>query len=135
MLLVLALVRAAVLVPALGVTATQMGSPVAAMCALTVLLGLSNGYLTALTMTLAPSFTSSRGLQGVVGGDQTSNRGSMVDSTAEIESLVRGSDPEQGGCHGDEEEDASLAEELCVLCLIGGLSTGALLSWFWLLFT
>ena len=67
-----------------------------------------NRYLTALVMTLTPSFAhnlSPDWLRRDVGGCPRIDQG------------------------GSSEE---MAEELCVLSLMGGLSTGALLSWAWL---
>ena len=69
-------------------------------------------------MTLAPSYARQRDLlTGSTGHGSASGRGGAADIGGE-------------GVHLD---SGLVAEELCVLSLVGGLAVGALLGWVWLL--
>ncbi|GAX81283.1 hypothetical protein CEUSTIGMA_g8715.t1 [Chlamydomonas eustigma] len=147
LLLAAAAARTIVLLPLMVVSAVQE-APVYIMALQTTLLGITNGYLTALTMTLAPSYaaqifagvsssrisTASRplvvsqaGYQRVSsdGGDQqhpaVGGVGLLQSSSAGVEVDVSGHDG-----------DGMMAEELSVLSLVSGLTVGAIMSWVWL---
>lgn len=77
-----------------------------------ICLFIQSRYLTALVMTLTPLFAHYP-TDYQLGRD-------LADGQVTMHDMGEGSTEE-------------MAEELCVLCLIGGLSTGALLSWAWLL--
>jgi hypothetical protein len=159
---VIAVLRAFILVPLVALTARSTSSssgPISLMIALTIVLGITNGYLTSISLTLVPLYASEsisvRQLSSQLGAhemDQASMSpprqlrqgssggpglfgGSPLFSTASQETVTDGAPslPKINIVHMTNEEAAMQAEELAVISIAFGLAVGAILSWVWLI--
>ena len=129
------------------------------MIVLTIVLGITNGYLTSISLTLAPLYASEsisvrqlssqlgaheidpaslspprQLLQGYPGGTGLFG-GSPLFSTALQETVTDGAPslPKINIVQMTNEEAAMQAEELAVISIAFGLALGAILSWVWLI--
>jgi hypothetical protein len=163
---VIAVLRAFILVPLIALTARSTSSssgPLSLMIVLTIVLGITNGYLTSISLTLVPLYASEsisvrqlssqlgaheidpaslsptrQLLQGYPGGTGLFG-GSPLFSTASQETVTDGAPtggpslPKINIVQMTNEEAAMHAEELAVISIAFGLALGAILSWVWLI--
>lgn len=160
---VIAVLRAVIMVPLIASTARSTSSsagPLSLMFALTVILGTSNGYLTALSLTLVPLYASesitARQLSSQLGAHEIESPPSSSPPRPEghPSGLFGGSplfapspfpSPMEVSSEGapglplinvvqmTTAEAEMQAEELAVICIAFGLALGAILSWVWLI--
>ena len=161
----IAVLRALLLIPLIALTArstsSSSGRTLALMILLTCILGVSNGYLTALSLTLAPlyatqSLTTRQLSVGAINQETYYSSPSRPERppVGPVGSLFNGSplfSPSQETPLSDPNPEPGLpiiesldlkmttevateqAEELAVISIAFGLAAGALLSWLWLI--
>ncbi|KAG1666696.1 hypothetical protein FOA52_013608 [Chlamydomonas sp. UWO 241] len=126
-ILAAAMIRVFLILPPLLLAAIH-NAHAGIMSALVLVLGASNGYLTALTLVIAPSFAANADYTSLA-PSSSGGRG-MAGSSLSVPAAADGGG---GGGGGEQQSVGDLAEDLCVVALVCGLTLGALLGWGWLL--